>query len=327
VFCTAPYCASSHAPRASLAAFTAGGARVVLTGAAPPLPSRLAQAPHPIATMPPCVHLGPDAATLYRGPRSTGSRPISVDALVLRSRLLRNIAVDVAYAGSSAHVYVGIKERVEPGVLAAGATMIAGTYDPRTNAIGWFPGYIDYGVDHAGQSAVQMLFHEFDHAWYSETTASSAAVSPTMSAVIGAVTYRWTLYRRVRGKNILNTIGWNGYQHMLIHDDLVANFGSDRTGALYEALEGADNPPAFPGEVARRFSDTRPWFPPGSSLQKGRPAPPPVSGDRSCFAMPRNTNLPHENLRPQLPPVDGAIDAVRRARGFRRAVVPRERRH
>ncbi len=304
MFCTAPACATAYAPRTPSTVTTARGVRVRFVVAAYASSRRLAEAPLPTVTMPPCVHLGPDAATVYRGPRSTGSRRVSIDAMVLGNRLLRNIAVDVAYAGSSARIHLGLGQRIEPGTMAAGATMTAGTYDPRTNTIGWFPGYIDYGVDHAGQSAVQMLFHEFDHAWYSETTASSRAVSPTMSAVIGAVTYRWTLYRRVRGKDKLNTIGWNGYQHMLIHDDLVANFGSDKTGALYEALEGADDPPAYIGEIARRFADIRPWFPVGSLLQKARPAAPPLRGDASCFAMPRPKHRARENLLPQLPSVD-----------------------
>lgn len=316
MLCTAPYCATAHLPRQLAAATAMGIARVRFVGA-PPSSSRVAEAPASAATMPPCVHLGPDAARVYRGPSRTGSRRISVDAMLMRSRRLRNIAVDVAYAGSSARLYLGFAGRIEPGTMAAGATMTAGTYDPRTNTIGWYPGYIDYGVDHAGQSAVQMLFHEFDHAWYSETSASSGAVSPTMSAVIGAVTYRWTLYHRVRGKDILNTIGWNGYQHMLIHDDLVADFGSDKTGALYEALEGADDPPAYLGAIARQFDDTRPWFPVGSLIQKGRPAAPPVRGEASCFAMPRLKHRVHEDLRPQLPQVDARVGGERRASGSR----------
>lgn len=281
--------------------------------------------PEPLATMPPCVRLGPAAATVYRGPRRTGSRRISIDAMMLRSALLRNIAVDVAYAGSSAKIALN-RVVVEPGFMATSAIMTAGTYDPRTNTIGWYPGYIDYGVDHAGQSAVQMLFHEFDHAWYSETTASVAAVSPTMSAVIGAATYRWTLYRHVRGAYRLNPIGWNGYQHMLIHDDLVADFGSDKTGALGEALEGADDPPAYPREIARRFADTRPWFPVGSNIQKGRPAAPPVREESSCFQRTGRPNSRRENLRLQLPPVDGVIGAVPRARGSRLATARKARR-
>jgi len=209
--------------------------------------------------------------------------------------------------------------------MPTSAIMTAGTYDPRTNTIGWFPGYIDYGVDHEGQSAVQMLFHEFDHAWYSETTASVAAVSPTMSAVIGAVTYRWTLYWHVRGAYHLNPVGWNGYQHMLIHDDLVADFGSDKTGALGEALEGADDPPAYPREIARRFAETRPWFPAASLIQKGRPATPPVREESSCFQRAGGPSIRRENLRLQLPPVDGTIGAAPRARGFRRAVAQKAR--
>ena len=290
------------------------------------LPPQDRSLPEPVATMPPCVRLGAAAMAVYRGPRRTGSRRTSVDAMLLGSALLRNIAVDVAYAGSSARIALD-RVRAEPGFIPTSATMTAGTYDPRTNTIGWYPGYIDYGVDHEGQSAVQMLFHEFDHAWYSETTASVAAVSPTMSAVIGAVTYRWTLYRRIRGGYRLDPVGWNGYQHMLVHDDLVANFGSDKTGALGEALASADNPPAFPLETARRFADTRPWFPAGSNIQKGRPAAPPVRGVSSCFGRVRAPKRRRENLLPQLPPVDGVTGVVRRVQGSRRAFARRAPRH
>ena len=304
MLCTVPHCATAFALRPDAAAMLAS--------------ARFGEAPAPAPTMPPCVHLGPDATTLYRGPRITGSRLTSVDAMLYRSRRLRNIAVDVAYAGSSARVYLSRAERVEPGTIAAGATFTAGTYDPPTNTIGWFPGYIDYGVDHAGQNAVQMLFHEFDHGWYSETTASSSVMSPTMSAVIGAVTYRWTLYRRERGKTILNSIGWNGYQHMLIHDDLVADFGSDKTGALFEALQAADDPPAHLSEIARQFEDTRPWFPAASLFQRGRPAAPPMSGEISCFRSVRPQHHARENLRPQLPQVDATLGGGRRAPHLRR---------
>jgi hypothetical protein len=38
--------------------------------------------------------------------------------------------------------------------------------------------------------------------------------------------------------------GEKAREHMLLHNDLVNNFGTDKTGALSEGLAGATNPPS-----------------------------------------------------------------------------------
>lgn len=259
--------------------------------------------PSPSPTIPPCVTTGPSGTAAFVGPKKDGSKSTSLDSMIAQSTPLKNLTMDLANIGATPTLTI-TQPVTEPAFGSLTGSVAPSKYTPEDNTISWSPGSVDYGVDYAGQSATQVLFHEYDHAWYAHTTSNTAFVSPTMSATIGGVSYSWTLYSiSSSGSPNLNSNGWNGYQHMLIHDDLVHDFGTDKTGALGEALAAANNPPPNPSKLAASLASESPSFPTASSAQKGRPGAPKAVG-QFCSKSAIPQSIGGRNFFDLLPTVD-----------------------
>lgn len=234
--------------------------------------------------MPNCVATGAGGSTSYAGPRNAGGGNTTVNAIISNSAPLQNLSVDVSNVGTSPSIM--LNNTVEPaaGSLANG-TYEPASYDPNSHEIGWNTGLVDYDVDYQNGDAAEIAFHEYDHAWYDDTAVNSNQFNPIMSATLGGATYNWTIYTVAQNGDItFNSKGYDGYQHMMIHDDIVAAYGSDKTGALEEALSEADNAPGSPATVAAANSSSRPSFPVGSSTQKSRPTAATTTGSQACRA-------------------------------------------
>lgn len=236
--------------------------------------------PSPSPT-PACINTGTGGSTAYAGPRNAGGTLTTFNDLVASNQALTNLAVDVANAGSSPTA--ALNNSAEPAKDSLSGTYNPAGYTPSTNSIGWNTGLVDYGVDYLGQSAAEIAFHEYDHAYYDETANNSDQFSPTMSATIGGTTYTWTVYTvGSNGVTSFNNTGYDGYQHVMIHSDIVGAFGSDSTGALEEALHESNNPPSDAHATAQANASQPAVFPASSATQKGRPASPATAGTQTC---------------------------------------------
>lgn len=201
------------------------------------------------------------------------------------STALENIAVDVSNLEGSPAFSLDNTAEPAQGTLPNGDYNPA-SYTPSTNTITVNTGLLDYGSDYLNQSSEQIIFHEYDHAYYDHTTRYSDQFNPTMSATIGGVTYTWLIYKvDASGAIEFNSSSYDGYQHMLIHDDLVAAYGSDDTGSLQEALTESQNAPKDPAGTASENKSQRPSFPAGTATQKARPIPPVTSGTQTCHTQ------------------------------------------
>lgn len=230
-----------------------------------------------------CIKTGTGGSTSYAAPRKTGGTT-TANAIVSGSAPLQNLAVDVANVGSSPTISLTGGAEPAQGALPAG-TYRPASYTPSSNTIDWNDGLVDYGVDYLNQSAAQIMFHEFDHGFYDFTAGTTTQLSPTMSATIGGTTYTWTIYTvGANGAITVNQSGFDGYQHMMIHDDLVSAYGTDTTGALKEALQTANNAPADAAATANANSSQHAQFPAGTATQKGRPQSPVTTGVQTCNA-------------------------------------------
>jgi hypothetical protein len=115
-----------------------------------------------------------------------------VNDLIAGSQPLSNLATLDANLG--VNPTISLENTAEPAANSLTGTQTPAVYNPQTDSIQWNTGLVDYGVDYEDQSAPQTLFHEYDHAFYDATSATSSVLSPTMSATIGGVTYTWTMY-------------------------------------------------------------------------------------------------------------------------------------
>jgi len=90
----------------------------------------------------------------------------------------------------------------------------------------------------------QVIYHELLHYYfvYGQYDISGLSALPilpqggTATATINGVAYSFNLNDHSKDG------GYQSYEHVLVHDALVAAFGSDKTGALAEALKGAQPP-------------------------------------------------------------------------------------
>lgn len=235
--------------------------------------------------LPSGIDPGPDGKTRYVGPRSANGIYERIDDLIAGSVPLQKLIGDIAKNGTQPTIRLVNDE--EPPSPQPGTTVAAqaADFNPARTQIDWNVGQVDFAVDYGSQNATQILFHEYDHAWYDnqyKTISDFRRIySPEMSVTLSdakghAATYTWTIYTQDKnGRVLINDDGLQGYQHMLIHDDLVAAYGSDQTGALSEALTGAQKTPGHDvSQDVDRYSSVRPVFSAATNAQKGRPSAP-----------------------------------------------------
>lgn len=142
--------------------------------------------------------------------------------------------------------------------------------------IAWDPS----NEDTAQQDPTQVLFHEYDHVYYGlgAMNPNSTSMPTTATATLDGVVYTYSLAPVLDSQgNGVTSPGWDGYQHMLIHNDLIANYGFDDTGALLSALTEANNAvsPTQAQQMASSDAATsatfswRPTAPPSDNNQCG----------------------------------------------------------
>jgi hypothetical protein len=176
---------------------------------------------------------GGDVATLVANDTSSGH---ALQDLVAQ---LANFGLDIPIQYSSGAI---------PGADTTGGDAAAAMYtdpnSPKNDVLKWSTSGVATAVAN-GQDATQIAYHEYDHAYNTLAdpggTRSHRVPFPgdvdfpangMASLTIGGSTFTYNL-------NVPSQ--WAAYEHGVVHNDLVAQFGSDKTGALTEAVASAQN--------------------------------------------------------------------------------------
>jgi hypothetical protein len=115
---------------------------------------------------------------------------------------------------------------------------------PRNDSLTWSDAGVATAVAN-GQDATQIAFHEYDHVLDSLAASDgsrnhrvpqrgdlSFPANGMASVTVGGQTFNY---------NLSVDAQWRAYEHAVIHNDLVSTFGSDLTGALQSAVQGAQD--------------------------------------------------------------------------------------
>ena len=168
------------------------------------------------------------------GSLALDSKGDSADKLIKGSMALQALMATLHNAG----VQVTIQSANLPPGTAANATLTSSTsgtiqVDSANMA----------AAEATGQDPTQILFHELDHLYYESQPGFFSNMPSSATFSIGGTTYSYNTANIPSGIGWTNSQGEMAWEHMLIHNDLVENFGADDTGAAYEGLAGATNAP------------------------------------------------------------------------------------
>jgi hypothetical protein len=104
-----------------------------------------------------------------------------------------------------------------------------------TRQINWYDDRVNSMAQSAGYSPMQVYSHEVDHLWYRNTPAgggdypnpypgeSSFIANPTLTFDDGTSVQ----FHLLNADGSFNVDEWLGYEHLLIHDDMVQAYGGD----------------------------------------------------------------------------------------------------
>lgn len=196
-----------------------------------------------------CANLGSqgNVNTAVRLP-SGGSK--SINAMIREDSALSGLMAQLAKKNISPSLKLNID--ADPGTWRGGEPASFAEPTLAQRIITWNTGEVEAAIRSDGQDPAQILFHEGDHDWY-HNTFNTATLDPVMVVTIDGQDYRYTVYTVDSNGNTVPGPGYDGYEHALIDADEKKAYGNDTTGALQEALTGADNPPLaenIPGILA-----------------------------------------------------------------------------
>jgi hypothetical protein len=139
----------------------------------------------------------------------------------------------------------GIQVTIQSATLQAGVAANA-QLTSSTTAVIQIDATQMSAAEAAGQDPTQILYHEADHIYYEGQSGFFQNMPTTTTFSIGGSTYDYNTANIQSGTAgvLTNSPGELAWEHMLIHNDLVSNFGTDQTGALAEGFLGATNPPS-----------------------------------------------------------------------------------
>jgi hypothetical protein len=197
----------------------------------------------PKPTIAPCAVL-PGGANGGDKP-GVGKQGQSLNQLLAGSVVTQNLAIALSNQGDSFSLIVNSSTMAGTSTNPNPATELYDPANPTATTVGSNPGQnITFNeqdmaaAEQLGEDPTQVAFEELDHIWYADNSMSSTSqFANTATGTMGGVAYTWTI---VNSQGAFNPNAYLGYQHFLIHNDLVAGFGSDQTNSLAEALQQSD---------------------------------------------------------------------------------------
>ncbi len=231
------------------------------------------------------IHPGPMSATLCA---NLPGQNATLDNIIQNSPPVLNLSTYLSNYGVQPYNVT---------VAANNPNPVRETADVRTNyqhpdqgTLNWYTN----DVSVSNQDPSQILFHELDHYYYENGPfVPNNSYPNSATAMIGGITYTWTLTPVQNSNGTWSTsAGYDGYEHLLVHDDIVNKFKTtDTTGALQEALQEADNPPS---NIASLLSQYRGTVITGSYIV------PAVPDNQVCGSSMTHTQM--NNVRPMFAP-------------------------
>jgi hypothetical protein len=168
----------------------------------------------------------------------------TADSLILSKSVLQALMAQLSNAGVS--VTVQATSLPTPTATTMGTAMQT-QVNGKSAIVQYSPSNVA-AAEASGQDPAEILYHELDHVYYETQTGYYNNPPATTTFAINGATYNYSTalvpLPSTPGAMTQST-GFDGWEHMLIHNDVVNAFqGADKTAALEEGLSNATNPPA-----------------------------------------------------------------------------------
>jgi hypothetical protein len=147
----------------------------------------------------------------------------------------------------------------EVATLPAGAAHVVAIGDPQTRVLNWYDDEVAKAVK-LGYTREGIFSHELDHFWYRNAPAgggdfpnpvpgqASFIASPTVTLDGGTVIQ----FNLLNADGSINVTQYLGYEHILIHDDEVQQYGIDSLFASLADGMAAASSVTVPGGTAQK---------------------------------------------------------------------------